>query len=81
MTTPGVSRSLRKFFALALALATLAAAAPFAVPSAEAASLCLKKYSACQIRCSRYGDVGSKGWYACHDRTCAPQYGNCTVLR
>jgi hypothetical protein len=81
MTTPVVSRSLRTFSALALSLGTLAAAAPFAVPSAEAGSLCLKKYSACQIRCAKYGDVGSTRWYACHDRTCAPQYGNCSVLR
>ena len=81
MTAPIVFRSIRKFFALALSLGTLAAAAQFAAPSAEAGTLCLKKYQACQVRCAKYGTVGSKGWYACHERTCAPQYDNCTVLR
>jgi hypothetical protein len=81
MTVPVVFRSIRKLFALALSLGALAAATQFAPSPAEAGPLCVKKYQACQVRCAKYGGVASKGWYACHDRTCAPQYDNCTVLR
>jgi hypothetical protein len=73
-----VSRSIRKFFALTLALGIGAAGMLIQAPSAEAKRMsCLQKYRACQVRCSSNGGVGSDGWYSCHNRTCAPQFDRC----
>ena len=79
MSTPVVSRSIRKLFVLTLALGTLSAAMPEVVaPPVEAKKMsCLQKYRGCQVRCAQRYDLASPGWYSCHDRTCAHQFDNC----
>lgn len=82
MTAPLVAPSLRKLFVLALALGIAAAATLLLAPPAEAKRMtCLQKYHGCQVRCLRAGDLASSGWYSCLNRTCNPQFDNCSGTR
>src|SRR5690606_19728387 len=64
MTAPLVAPSIRKIFALTLALGIASAATLLIAPPAEAKRMtCLQKYHGCQIRCLRSGDLASNGWY------------------
>jgi hypothetical protein len=78
MTMPVVSRSIRTFLALTVAVGAFAAATISIAPPVEAKKMsCLQKYRGCQVRCAQRYDLASPGWYSCHDRTCAHQFDNC----
>ena len=82
MTARFVAPSLRKISVLALALGIAAVATLLSAPPAEAKRMtCLQKYHGCQTRCLRSGELASNGWYNCLNRTCNPQFDNCSGTR